>query len=39
LEKEPDNFGFRTPYTTGFRTGFIPLTPRASHPISRIQEL
>ena len=26
LEKEPDNFGLRTPYA-----GFTPLTPRASH--------
>ena len=28
LEKEPDNFGLRTPCTTGF----TPLAPRASHP-------
>jgi len=34
LEKEPDNFGLRTPYA-----GFAPLTTRASHPISRTQEL
>jgi len=27
LDKEPDNFGLRTPYA-----GFTPLTPRALHP-------